>query len=258
MSELLERLDASLGELAAMTKHSHRVGPFRVFIDPLHRDKYGSFAQPDQHARAAALAAALPEVLALFGANGRQPRTEHIEEVCPALADVVEAAGWTLSERVAVMVVTSESFRLPSRPDGLTIERLEPDAPEDLIHTFSRTQDRAFGGEGHVMTAEAVAGWRERAEHNVCIAGRLGGEMVGTAVSLRATRGASEVVGVATLPGHRRRGIAAALTGAAVAAAFAGGAEVSWLSAADAAAERIYGRLGFRVTGAQRGYDGPT
>jgi GNAT superfamily N-acetyltransferase len=59
----------------------------------------------------------------------------------------------------------------------------------------------------------------------------------------------TEVVGVATLPAFRRRGLGGAITGALVADALAHGAELVFLSAGSEEIARVYGRLGFRRIG---------
>jgi GNAT superfamily N-acetyltransferase len=56
----------------------------------------------------------------------------------------------------------------------------------------------------------------------------------------------TEIVGVATLPAMRRRGLGGAVTGALVADALAHGAGIVFLSAGSDAIARVYGRLGFR------------
>jgi GNAT superfamily N-acetyltransferase len=56
----------------------------------------------------------------------------------------------------------------------------------------------------------------------------------------------TEVVGVGTLPDHRRRGLGAALTAAAVADARATGVETVFLTAGDDEIARVYERLGFK------------
>jgi ribosomal protein S18 acetylase RimI-like enzyme len=58
-----------------------------------------------------------------------------------------------------------------------------------------------------------------------------------------------EIVGVATLPAARRRGLAGAVTAALARHAIDAGASTVFLSAADASVARMYGRLGFRTVG---------
>ena len=61
--------------------------------------------------------------------------------------------------------------------------------------------------------------------------------------------GLTELVGICTLESHRRRGLAGALTHAALRAAFARGVSVAFLSAADARAGRVYEAAGFTPFG---------
>jgi predicted GNAT family acetyltransferase len=255
--ELLERLHANLLAVASSTKQVQRIGPFTAFLDPLRPIKYLSWALPDPHTAAQDLAAALPDVVEHYRAHDRNARTEHFEDVCPALAGVVEAAGWTLSERVAVMVCTQQTLVMPPPVDGLVVEPVGPDAPEDTIRAYIETQVEAFGDKEESPSPEVIARWRERAARENTYAGFVDGRLVGTAAALQPAEGATEVVGVTTLHAYRRRGIGATLTATAVAASFAEGTELAWLSAADEAAGRIYTRAGFRLTGWQRGYDAP-
>jgi ribosomal protein S18 acetylase RimI-like enzyme len=61
--------------------------------------------------------------------------------------------------------------------------------------------------------------------------------------------GVTEIVGVATLPAYRRRGLGAALTAALVSDARARGADLVFLSAGDDAVARVYARVGFTRVG---------
>ncbi len=61
--------------------------------------------------------------------------------------------------------------------------------------------------------------------------------------------GVAEITGVGTLPASRRRGLGAAVTHALAAHALARHTPLVFLSAADAAAARLYTRLGFREIG---------
>jgi GNAT superfamily N-acetyltransferase len=73
--------------------------------------------------------------------------------------------------------------------------------------------------------------------------------------------GVTEVVGVATLPVVRRRGIGAAITAALVEDAVAAGVSTTFLSASSDEVARVYERLGFERVGhaglaAPAGHDG--
>ena len=61
--------------------------------------------------------------------------------------------------------------------------------------------------------------------------------------------GVTAIVGVATLPSARRRGLAALVTARLVQDAREGGAELIFIEAEDADVARIYGRLGFERVG---------
>jgi predicted GNAT family acetyltransferase len=71
------------------------------------------------------------------------------------------------------------------------------------------------------------------------------GEPIGVG-SHQPLNGVTEIVGVATLPAYRRRGVGAAVTGALADDAVRRGIRTVFLSAADADVARLYERLGFR------------
>ena len=61
--------------------------------------------------------------------------------------------------------------------------------------------------------------------------------------------GVAEITGVATLPGYRRRGLAAAVTSALVRDARREGVRTIFLSADDDVVACVYARIGFRIVG---------
>jgi ribosomal protein S18 acetylase RimI-like enzyme len=67
--------------------------------------------------------------------------------------------------------------------------------------------------------------------------------------ALQVAEGAAEVVGVATLPTARRRGLGGAVTAALARHALDTGAELVFLSAASVDVARVYARIGFRHVG---------
>ncbi|MCW2992128.1 MAG: acetyltransferase [Solirubrobacterales bacterium] len=253
-THLLERLQAGSVALAGSNRETVRVAPFTAFVDARRSLKYFSYAVPDQGAGAEA-AASLEALAAAFSERGRTGRIELVEELTPALPAAVEAAGWSLSERVPIMVCTSDSLVIPPVPEG--IEVIVPDAgsPEDVIAGWHRTLGIAFGDEKEIEAAE-IEVWRERAPTSFYAAALSEGEVIGTAAGAPLSHGNCEIGAVATLPAYRRRGIAGHLTAEATAAAFAAGAEIVWLTSAPEA-ERIYAQAGFSVVGHAANYDAP-
>ena len=67
--------------------------------------------------------------------------------------------------------------------------------------------------------------------------------------SYQSALGGAEIVGVATLPSHRRQGLAAAVSALLARHALANGNDVVFLSAADETVARVYAGIGFRPIG---------
>ncbi|MCW2992127.1 MAG: acetyltransferase [Solirubrobacterales bacterium] len=254
---VLERLHASLLELAAVDTEHLRIGPFAAYVHHERTPNYYSFAIPDPHAEPAALTAALAPLRAAYAERNRNARVEILEALNPELEAILLAEGWTLSVRMPVMVCPPAGYVAPPAAERVTVELVGPDSPDELVWGFLRAQRVAFRDETEI-TDEEVARWRARSATAFSAAGLLDGAIVGTALCTPIVAGTTEVGGVATPPEFRRRGIAAAVTAAALEAAFAAGAELAWLSAASDDSHRIYDRMGFEVAGTLLAYDAPT
>ena len=250
---LLERLQRSLGEIAELDRERVRVSPFTAYIDRERPLKYFSFALPDPGASAEG---SLDALVGAFAERERGARIEHVEELNPGLRDELEAAGWSLSERMPVMTCAAEELLVPAAPDGMVVERIGADAPDPLVRAFLAAQKTAFEDPYDVQDAD-VSKLRGMAAVGPVYAGLIEGDVVATGLASRAAGGVAEVAGVSTLPAFRRRGIAGTLTAVCAAAAFEAGAELAWLTAADESAARIYGRAGFHLAGTMWAYDAP-
>ena len=254
MTDLLERLQAGTLALAGRGRETVRVGPFTAFVDHRRTLKFFSFAVPDRGVGAEAVTS-LDAVAAAFSERRRTGRIELVDELTPALPAAIEAAGWSLSERVPIMVCTPDSLVTPPAPEGIEVIVPDADSQEHIVAGWHRTLGIAFEDESDVEDAE-VQVWRERAPTSFYAAALSGGEVVGTAAASPLSLGNSEVGAVATLPEHRRRGIAGTLTARVTAAAFAAGAEIVWLTSFPDA-ESIYAQAGFSVVGTAANYDAP-
>ena len=184
---------------------------------------------------------------------------EWVVDLAPTLGAAARAAGLAVEE-VPLMALQRP---LAAPPMDARLRRLEPDDP--ALAAARAVADVAFGAPG---TARGDAGPRERdaAAANFPEA-RLGAVRRRMADGLTVTVVAedddgiaavgshqpvgdvTEVVGVATLPSARRRGLGAAVTAALVDDARRGGAEIVFLSAGSDDIARVYGRLGFERVG---------
>jgi N-acetylglutamate synthase-like GNAT family acetyltransferase len=184
---------------------------------------------------------------------------EWIVELAPTLGPAARATGLDVDE-VPLMALDTP---LEAPAVDATLRRLEPDDP--ALAASRAVADIGFAAPG---TGRGEAGPRERdaAVGNFPEA-RLGAVRERMAAGLTVTvvaedddgilavgshqpvAGVTEVVGVATLPSARRRGLGAAVTAALVADARRGGAEIVFLSAGSEDIARVYGRLGFARVG---------
>jgi len=254
-TEVLPRLQASLAEVASTTRDVVRVAPFTAYLDPVRELKYLSFALPDPGTGGGEAAGALDELRAEFTVRGRSPRVEYLQALAPGMGEALEAAGWTLSEALPVMTCTPATLAAPAPPDGLELSAVTAAHDDATIRAYLETIRAGFDDDEPVTRAQ-LEQFRARGDWTR-MAGRMDGGIVCTAQCTPPALGVVEVAAVVTLPAFRRRGLAGAVTAAVCRRAFAAGAEIAWLTAADDGAERIYARAGFAVAGRQLAYDAP-
>jgi GNAT superfamily N-acetyltransferase len=193
---------------------------------------------------------------------------EWVVQTTPTLGDAASAAGMHTVE-YPLMVLDRASFVALTPPAGMALRLLSADDP-DLGLAWAVT-GVAFAAEGTAVGDQGVAerdaheasspastaefiGNRIREGWSVAAAAYSDVEPGPVAFGIHQPVGdVSEVVGVATLPSYRRRGLAAALTASLVADAITRGVETIFLSAGSEDVARVYGRIGFRRIGAAGG-----
>ena len=187
---------------------------------------------------------------------------EWIADIVPGLRDVATAARMRVLD-VPLMVLGQGRWRTPDPPDGVTVRLLA--AGDPALAASGAVQHIGFGNPG---TAVGDAGPAERDASAVgqsaveldflgerirngltqpAVAEDEGGVLAGG--SHQPVGEVTAIVGVATLPSARRRGLAALVTARLVQDARERGAELVFIEAEDADVARIYGRLGFERVG---------
>ena len=187
---------------------------------------------------------------------------EWIHDLRPGLLGIARRAGLRVRE-APLMVLGPGRFRSPEPPAGVRVRLLGPDDP--ALPGLGAVQHIGFAAPG---TQVGIPG---PAERDASPAGRSPVELEflgarirdGLTVPAVAEEGGgvlacgshlpagdvSAIVGIATLPSARRRGLAALVTARLVQDARARGVELIFLEAEDADVARIYARLGFERVG---------
>ncbi len=184
---------------------------------------------------------------------------EWVAETTPSAADAARAAGLAVAWH-PLMVLERARFMPARAPAGAVVRSVDPD--EDAFVTahavalvgFARpgTARGAEGATERDLAAGLTDGNTARMRRRRARAGLTRTVVAVTADgpaavgSHRPVGALSEIVGVATLPAARRRGLAAAVTSALVADAHAVGVHTVFLAADGEDVARMYGRLGFR------------
>lgn len=253
-ASLLERVEAYLDDVprAAATVEDH--GSLRLFVGT---GAWPYYARP-RPGHGPVTAKDVEIVLARQRELGLREKLEWVVESTPSAAAAACAAGLEVA-RFPLLVLGRPLT--PAPVGGITVRLLDADD-----HEMPATQAAIMVGFGQPGTAVGGAGVRER-EHEqaqrdpradafmahqiraghavMAVAEAADGPVCGgTALP----RGAvCELVGIATLPSARRRGIAASVVAALVEAVAARGVTTTFMGAADEDVARVYARVGFRA-----------
>jgi ribosomal protein S18 acetylase RimI-like enzyme len=270
--DVLPRLAANLAAVGARDRLTVEIWPFRAFLSPGPGDDMMSFAVP--LATDADWGAGVGPLREAFLSRGRAPRVEHFAELQPGLAEALERAGLRRLSAQQAMIATPASLKRRRLPEGLGVRFLDPGRP-DLVAALMALQQAAFAlpesartdadwqaflertlADGSLLaamvTAEGADGRTAAGADGAASAAagdRPASDAAVACVGLQIGADAAEVSGVATRPGWRRRGLASALCGRALARFFQQGYDLAWLSAADPVAGAVYRRIGFRPVG---------
>ncbi len=246
----IDRLQAYLRHSARQQYDTVSVPPFTLFFHPTDALVYFNYAIPDKatpDSPGQDLRESLAALRAAFAARERQPRFEFIDEFAPHLAPALHAAGFVLEARQHLMICTPKTYHAAPTVAGLTITTLTPNSPLAGVQDFLTTQRQGFDPTDQTTTTEGQAEQCLRElQSNAAFLARLDGQPVGAGMFTAPFDDITEIVGIATREQFRRRGIGAALTARALQTAFAQGATIACLTAADERAGRLYQHAGFR------------
>lgn len=255
---LLKRLDAYLDAAPRAAVRVEALGPFTLFVQEGNGWRY--YARPTPGAEAVT-AADVEAVRARQRELGQPEAIEWVVELTPDVGPAAEATGLT-THRMPLLHLPETAARSVGTPDDVQIRIVGPD---DDLRSVGAVASLGFGNPGTAIgevgpeaLSSAAGGMdpailafsraRVRDGLTVTAAAFVGGQPVSVG-SHQPCDGATEIVGVATLPAFRRRGIGVAVTAALIEDAVARGIDVIFLSAGSPDIARVYERAGFRQIG---------
>ena len=257
-SALIDRLQAVFRHNAQRQYERVPVPPFVAFFHPEDSLRYFNYAIPDtSHPESTpGVSEALERLQLVFARRGRMARFEFVEEYAPALSCVLCACGFAEEARQCLMVCSTGDLQPRSAMPDLTIARVTQESALSDARSFLAVQHHGFepADEPVVLDASETEGFPARLGKDAALLARMKGQPVSAAMYTEPCNGVVEIVGVSTLRPFRRRGIATAVLSQAVRDAFAEGAEVACLTAADERAGRVYERLGFHTVASMLAY----
>jgi ribosomal protein S18 acetylase RimI-like enzyme len=253
----LERIEEYFDAVPRPACRVEEHGPLSLFVN--RGPGWPYYARPRRGCDEGVEARHVHVVRARQRALGVPEAFEWVAELAPGLADAARSAGLRV-HRHPLMALDVAVWRPAAAPDGCVVGLLVPEAPDlALVRSVAVV---AFGEAGTAvgamgrtelaataatMTDASLAELRERLRTGLTVMAAAWDAIGPLATGSHQPVGAvTEVAGVGTLPVARRRGLAAAVTSELVRDALDRGLEVVFLSAADEAVARIYGRLGFR------------
>jgi ribosomal protein S18 acetylase RimI-like enzyme len=258
-SGLLRRIDGYLDAAPRAAARVEDLGTLRLFVKT-EAEGWPYYARPIPGADAAT-----PEDVARVRARQRELRLpeafEWVVQTAPSFATVAGDSGLAIVRHPLLALAAAELERIDA-PPGSTVRIGHVDDDHALLAAVAMAGFDVPGTEVGAGSFDEVgrlratvpagnaAFQRRRVERGLTVpaVAEIDGRVV--AVGFHQPVGTlSEIVGVATLPAFRRRGIAAALTSLLAADALAGGVDTVVLSANDDAVARVYERVGFRRVG---------
>lgn len=218
-----------------------RVGQFLLMFTAATKHRYLNYAIPDDDADPSA--ADIDLLVEAFRNADRMPRLEFLPTVAPALEARLLDHGFRVEERLPLMTCTRASARHLEPPEGVRIGVPFDDA---TLLAMASLQHDVFD-DPEPADANSVARLRFGLERGARALVAVDGATVGAAQCVPPAGGATEVVGVAVAPSHRRRGVAAAMVSALVTECFDAGLITVFLEAAPGA-DGAYRNAGFGRT----------
>lgn len=256
---LIDRIEHYLDASPRLRADTEAVGPLTVFRSRLGQP-YFARTSPGW-ASGYVTAVDVRAVCARQRELGLPQRIDWLAEVAPYLATACTDAGLSVTRHP--LLVHHVPLAVPI-PDGIRVRRI--DAADDAALPAAQAVSRlafaspgtAVSDVGTVERQRAIDQWEPETSDELRRRVEGGESVVVVAEDEHGVLSSgghnpigdvTEIVGVGTLPAHRRQGLGAAVTDTLVADAIRRGIDVIFLSADSDAVARVYERVGFKRIG---------
>jgi len=252
---VVERIDTYLDQAPRSAASALAVGPFTLFVGRANGWRY--YARPTLPSRGTFTAEDVRQLVSKQRELEVPESIEAINETAPSIRAACVDAGLTVAD--LPVLVHHESITVPV-PHGIRIRRLDADDPAIAAHHV--VAHLAFSNEGTQLGADGPVerdrelGSRDPTrddflrcrvdDGNTVVVVAEDDQGVLATGAHQPVNHTSEIVGVATLPSARRRGLGAAITNMLVSDALRSGVDLVMLSAGSNDVARVYERVGFR------------
>lgn len=254
VSDLLDRIERYYDAVPRSGARTEEIGPFTLFVS---HGGWPYYARPVLGRQATFDDVAVERVRARQRELGVPEAFEWVAETTPDLLAAVQRSGLPVHE--CPLMILEEPMTTPAVPD-ITVRILTADDSAHGAASAVAAVSFAAGGvhlgsdgtaerdaRAAAMTDAELERRRERARRGITVTAVAEDGTGPLAVGSHQPVGdVTEIVGVATLPAARRRGLGAAVTAALVADARQRGVDLVFLSAGSDDVARTYERVGFR------------
>lgn len=245
MMDSIARVQMYLRHKAGASLSCHSCTPFSVFVQMDRQEN--TFMIPDVPVDKA-INQVITELQVYASARHIPARVRVIEEYSPAFVAALRSTGFGEVWRQPVMLCTSARQLDAPEIEGLSFAALSAQAAIDDLREAWDTNALGFGETPGVNDAQ-IEQFRRELKNGRAVIAKVDSVPAGAAMFTAVQRGVAELVGIATLPEFRRRGIAGALTAHAAQAALEHGADLVFLTTDSPDAARVYQRIGFKTAG---------
>lgn len=255
---MIAKLDSFFDAVPRPGSNPVEIGAFTLFVS---ESPFGYYARPSLAHPESIEASDLVALEEAFAERNVDLSIEWVEEAHPELAELAMVHGLEVRSH-ALMVILNDAVVLPN-VEGVRVRLVG--AEDAVLVDGLAVANLSFGvggtdaGSVGLMERDiAVAGmddafveyFRDRARRGLTFtAVAESSEGVLAVASYQSANKAAEIVGVATLPMARKRGLGAAVTALLTTHAFESGVEIVLLSAQNDDVARVYERIGFHRIG---------